>query len=84
MADEILHRIQSTSDTGRAYVVGGRKRQINVLLQPEKMASRNVSVLEIEKALKGANFNLRAGTMDVKNQEIIVDAGPFIKSAAEL
>ncbi len=84
VADEILHRIQSTPDTSRAYVVGGRKRQIKVLLQPEKMASRNVSVLEMERALKGANVNLRAGTMDVKNQEIVVDAGPFIKSAGEL
>jgi multidrug efflux pump subunit AcrB len=84
VADEILHRIQSIPDTGRAYVVGGRKRQIKVLLQPEKMASRNVSALEMERALKGANVNVRAGTMDVKNQEIVVDAGPFIKSAAEL
>ena len=84
VADEILHRIQSIPDTGRAYVVGGRKRQIKVLLQPEKMASRNVAVLDMERALKGANVNVRAGTMDVKNQEIVVDAGPFIKSAAEL
>ncbi len=84
VADEILHRIQSIHDTGRASVVGGRKRQIRVLLQPEKMASRSVAVLDMERALKGANVNLRAGAMDVKNREVVVDAGPFIKSAAEL
>jgi multidrug efflux pump subunit AcrB len=84
VADEILHRMQRIQDTGRAYVVGGRKRQIRVLLEPEKMASRQVAVLDIERALKGANVNVRAGTMDVLNQEIVVDAGPFIKSPEEI
>ena len=84
VADEIVHRVQSIPDTGRAYVVGGRKRQVRVLLQPEKMASRHVSVLEIERALKGANVNLRAGTMNRMNREMIVEAGPFLKSALDL
>ncbi len=84
VADEILHRMQRIQDTGRAYVVGGRKRQIRVLLEPEKMASRQVAVLDIERALKEANVNIRAGTMDVLNQEIVVDAGPFIKSPEEI
>lgn len=84
VADEILHRMQRIQNTGRAYVVGGRKRQIRVLLQPEEMASRQVAVLDIERALKGANVNLRAGTMEVLNQEIVVDAGPFIKSTEEV
>jgi len=84
VADELLHRIQSIPDTGRAYVVGGRKRQIKVLLHPEGMASRQISALEIERALKGANVNIRAGAMDQLNREIVVDAGPFIKSVEEV
>jgi len=84
VADEILHRIQRIPDTGRAYVVGGRKRQIRVLLQPDRMAARQISVLEIERALKGANVNLLAGTMDRMNQEAVVDAGPFLRSLEEL
>ena len=84
VADEILHRVQSIPDTGRAYVVGGRKRQVRVLLEPEKMAARRVAVLDLERALKGANVNLRAGYMDEMNREIVVDAGPFIKSVEEV
>ena len=84
VADEILHRMQRIQDTGRAYVVGGRTRQIRLLLAPEKMASRQVAVLDIERALKGANVNLRAGTMDRMDQEIVVDAGPFIKRPEEI
>lgn len=84
VADEILHRVQQIPDTGKAYVVGGRKGQVRVLFQPEQMASRGVSALEIERALKGANVNLRAGTMDRLNREIVVEVGPFLKSAREL
>lgn len=84
VADEILHRLQTIPDTGRAYVVGGRKRQIKVLLDPEKMASRLVSALEVERALKGANVNRQAGSMDVLNREIVVDAGPFLKQAEDV
>jgi len=84
IADEILHRLQSIQDTGKSYVVGGRKRQIRVLLQPESLAARHISVLEMERALKGANVNLRAGSMDQLNREILVDAGPFIKSVEEV
>lgn len=84
VADEILHRFQSISDTGRTYVVGGRSRQVRVLLHPEKMAARNVSVLEVVRALKGGNVNVRAGKMDIRNEEVVVDAGPFLRSASEV
>ncbi len=84
IADEILHRVQSIPDTGRAYVVGGRSRQVRVLLQPEKMASRDVSVLEVNRALKGADVNVRAGSMDIRNKEVVVEAGPFLRSASEV
>ncbi len=84
VAEEILHRIQRIPDAGRAYVVGGRKRKIKVLLQPERMAARHVSAQEIQRALVGANVNLRAGTIDRLNSEILVDAGPFLRSADEL
>jgi multidrug efflux pump subunit AcrB len=84
VGEEILHRIQSIPDTGRAYLKGGRERLINVRLRPERMAARHVSVLELERALKGANVNLRAGTMDRMDEEIVVDAGPFLRTMEEL
>ena len=40
--------------------------------------------LDLVNALKGADINLRAGAMDILNREIIVDAGPFLKSASDV
>ena len=47
VADEILHRLQSIPDTGRSYVVGGRPRQLRVLLDPVRLAFRQVAILEV-------------------------------------
>ena len=38
IADEILHRMQQVPDTGRSSVVGGRPRQIRVLLDANRLA----------------------------------------------
>lgn len=84
IADEIVHRLQSIHDTGRTFVTGGRKRQIRVLLQPESLAARKVSPLDMERSLRAANMNLKAGTMTRMNREIVVDAGPFISSVEEV
>jgi len=68
VSEEILHRVQRIPDAGRANIVGGRRRQVRVLLRPDQMASRNISVLDLKRALKGANANVRAGTMDRANE----------------
>jgi len=84
VSEEILHRVQRIPDAGRANIVGGRRRQVRVLLRPDQMASRNISVLDLKRALKGANANVRAGTMDRANEEVLVDVGPFLRSPEEV
>ncbi len=84
VADEILHRMQEVPDTGRSFVVGGRPRQIRVLLDAERLAGHGLVPLDIARALRGADANLRAGGFARNNREYVLDAGPFLTSAAEV
>jgi multidrug efflux pump subunit AcrB len=84
VADEIVSRLQSVPDTGRTFVVGGRPRQIRVMLDPQRMAARGVSPLDVERALRGADARLRVGSFARDNREYIVDSGPFLRSAGEV
>jgi len=84
VADEILHRLQSIPDTGRSYVVGGRPRELRVLLDPVRLAFHRVSALEVMQALQRANVNLAAGSFNVANRELLLEAGPFVRTAADL
>ncbi|HVA78308.1 MAG TPA: efflux RND transporter permease subunit [Candidatus Binataceae bacterium] len=84
IADEILHRMQEVADTGRSFVVGGRPRQVRVMLDPQRLAGHDVTVLEVAQTLRGANVNLQAGSFARGNREFVVESGPFLRSAAEV
>lgn len=84
VADEILHRMQEVPDTGRSFVVGGRPRQIRVILDAQRLAGRGLAPLDMVRALKGANARLRVGSFARNNREFVVDSGPFIRSADEV
>src|SRR5579875_1060599 len=84
VGDEILHRMQAVPDTGRSFVVGGRPRQIRVLLDADRLAGHGLAPLEVAGALRGADANLRAGSFAHGNREYVVDSGPFLTSAADV
>jgi multidrug efflux pump subunit AcrB len=84
VADEILHRMQEVPDTGRSFVVGGRPRRIRVLLDPGRLAGHGLMPLDVARALRGADANLRAGSFASDDREYVLDSGPLLTSAAEV
>lgn len=84
VAEEVEIAMQSVPDTARTEIAGGRKRQIRIVLEPEKMTSRQVAILDVDRILRGANINLHAGTLKSDNREILVESGPFIQGIREL
>jgi multidrug efflux pump subunit AcrB len=84
MADELLHRLQSIPDTGRSYVVSGRKRQVRVVADPARLAGHNLDLGALAKAIEVSNVNLPAGRFSRQDREYLVEAGPFLKSADEV
>ena len=81
VADEMLHRLQSIPDTGRSYVVSGRRRQVRVVADPARLAGHNLDLAALAKAIEVSNVNLRAGRFSRQDREYLVEAGPFLKSA---
>jgi len=84
LAEEVEHDLQSIKDTNRLEVAGGRPRQIRVELDPEALAARRTAPLEVAWAFDISNKLLPAGDVQVLDQNIVVEAGDFIHSAAEL
>jgi multidrug efflux pump subunit AcrB len=84
LAEEIEHDLQSIKDTNRIEVTGGRPRQIRVELDPEALAARRTTPLEVAWAIDISNKLLPAGDVQVLDQNIVVEAGDFIDSAGEL
>ncbi len=84
IAEELVHRLQTIEDTGATDIKGGSKRLIRVLMKPDRMAARSIGPNDIVRKLEAANTNVKAGTMDVNSNEIVVYAGPYISSVEQL
>ena len=61
--DVIVSRLSIIPGVGRATVVGGVPRQLNVLIDPDRLAAFSVGVGEVTQALRAENQNLAAGSI---------------------
>ncbi|HEY1189372.1 MAG TPA: efflux RND transporter permease subunit [Gemmata sp.] len=84
VAEQVEVALQSVPDTARTEVVGGRRRQLKVTLDPERMTARQVTPLDVDRVLRGANVNVPAGTLRANNHTVTVEGGPFVQTAKEL
>lgn len=84
VAEEVLYRLQSVTNTARAYIVGGLQRKLHIYIDPEAMAAYKISPQDIANALRGANIENLAGTYEERNYEYLVRAGAFFNSATEI
>ena len=75
VAEEVENRLQAVKNTGRTYLVGGAPLQVRITPDPELMASRNVSILQIATAIKGANVTVPANFMKGQDTVQTAEAG---------
>jgi hydrophobic/amphiphilic exporter-1 (mainly G- bacteria), HAE1 family len=65
VADRMVRRrLESVSGVGKATIVGGRKRQIDVQVDPLKLKGLGLSPLEVAAAINSQNLTLPGGRVD--------------------
>ena len=69
---QIKERIESVNGVGQVTIIGGRERQINVWVDPDKMRSYNVTPAEVSGALKIQNQEFPSGRLDEGQKETSV------------
>ena len=84
VGEEVVDRLQSVQNTSVTKVIGGRPRQVRVAIHPEAMTARGITLLDVRRALNGANLQLPAGSFQRDNREILVRGGTFFTSAREV
>jgi HAE1 family hydrophobic/amphiphilic exporter-1 len=62
--NKIKERIESINGVGQVTIIGGRERQINVWVDPDKMRSYGITAVEISNALKIQNVEFPSGRID--------------------
>ena len=84
IGQEVLARLEGIEDISRTAVVGGRAREVRVEVDPERMAGHQVSLLELQRALQGADVSVTAGAFEQRNQSFTVSSDAFIAGVDEI
>jgi len=80
----LKNQILSVPGVSQITIYGGDERQEQVLVDPEKLRSLNVSLTEVTEAAKGANANAPGGFLVGGGQELLVRGIGQVQSAEDL
>ncbi|RMF79076.1 MAG: efflux RND transporter permease subunit, partial [Nitrospirae bacterium] len=84
MAQELADELQELPTTAEITITGGRTRAVRVALDPEALAARHLSPLQVAQMVHAANWELPAGKMHRADEEILVRAGPYLTRPEEV
>jgi multidrug efflux pump subunit AcrB len=79
--DDAVKQVPLVAET---TLIGGAHRQVRVLLDPAKLASRNLSPAGLVPMLQQANRQFAAGGLTSDNKEVVVETGAFLKDARDV
>ena len=79
--DDAVKQVPLVAETS---IIGGARRQLRVLLDPTRLASRNLTAAEIVPMLTQANRQSVAGGITSNNRETIVETGDFLSNAQDV
>ncbi len=64
-ADKTLRRqLESVSGVGQVVVVGGRSRQINILIDADRLRAQNLTVTDVSRAIQTQNAEIPGGRVE--------------------
>src|SRR5210317_1228027 len=66
----LVDAFSSVPNVGRILVGGLRELSVRVWIDPIKLAANNLTIQEVERALRSENLNLPAGTLEADNKDI--------------
>ena len=84
IGEEVITRLEEVENISRTDIVSGRRREIRVELDPERMTGLGVSSLEVHNALQGADASITAGSFSLMNKEITVSSDSFISVSGDV
>ena len=84
MAHSLEIDLKRVPGTREVVTLGGPGRAALVELDPQRMASAGVTVVELREALQAANIGAPVGELLGGNRSVLVEAGPYLQDAQEV
>jgi multidrug efflux pump subunit AcrB len=81
---DVLQRLREVPDTGQGFVVGGRTEQVRIEVNPERLAGYGLTLDQVAQAVKSANQQQQAGSIEASSTALSVYTGSFLRTADEI
>jgi HAE1 family hydrophobic/amphiphilic exporter-1 len=84
-ADKTLRpQLESVPGVGQANIIGGQLRQMNVILNPDRLRAFNLSPIDVKNALQSQNVEVPGGSLENGDRRVSVRTMSRFNSAKEL
>ncbi|HVX89300.1 MAG TPA: efflux RND transporter permease subunit [Gemmatimonadales bacterium] len=84
VAAHLDDEIRTIPDVAATTIIGGRPRQVRVVLDPARLTAAGISAAEVMGALQGANARLPAGEFAAGDRNFLVSVGAELRDAADV
>ena len=84
MAQELEAEIKKVNDVAITHKIGGRNRQLRVVLDKDKLATSGLDFLSVSEMIKANNAQLNSGSFDKNDTEFLVNTGKFLESVTDV
>ena len=84
MAQELEAEIKKVNDVAVTHKIGGRNRQLRVILDQDKLAASGLDFLSVSEMIKTNNSQLSSGSFDKNDTEFLLNTGKFLESVIDV
>ena len=81
ISEELQHAVEQVDNVSETSLIGGQRRELRVLLDPQKLAAYRLGPSAVARALEASNQRAEAGSFARGNREVAVEAGSFLQGA---
>ncbi|WP_347925588.1 efflux RND transporter permease subunit [Pontimicrobium sp. SW4] len=84
MAQELTSEIEKINDVAITHKIGGRDRQLRVVLDKDKLAASGLDFLSVSEMIKANNQQLSSGKFNKSDTEFLVTTGKFLETITDV
>ncbi len=84
MAEEVSSEIKKIKDVSTIKEIGGRSRELKVVLDKDKMAENGVDALSIMQMIQANNGSMQSGSFVQHDQKFLLTTGQFLASKEDM
>jgi multidrug efflux pump subunit AcrB len=84
MAQELNNEIEKVNEVSETKIIGGRSRQVRVVLNREQMAGYQLDALSIAQKIEISNQQIGSGSFNNHDTEYLVETGRFLETAEDV